>query len=267
MVGRLQRELDARSRDRARPAAWIVPEAGHIPRDIDWASGLNPGFRFAGRALPDTPSISRAASPPPGHPIDVRVLKRRAAWPFATTPSRVPWWCATETFLDERAPRTWDDYLDFPPFARSTCGRRSVSGGEPGPGPRAGWAPPGRRRQLRELGPARRASGVRGRSPPQHAKYLLIPSPRGALDICNHLARRAAQKPRRTTPTAWPIMAEIGVIDHDLRPRFGCECRGSGTAGPLYAPVDDGEVHGSSRGSRRSRAVPGECGRYLKAQI
>jgi len=101
IVGRLQRELDARSEIALALLHGSFPKGGTY-RDIDVAVWLNPVQLHLHL----------------GRPIDVRVLNDAPlAFRYHALQGR-PLVLRDETFLDELRARTWDDYLDFQPFAR-----------------------------------------------------------------------------------------------------------------------------------------------------
>ena len=64
------------------------------------------------------------------------------------------------------------------------------------------------------------------------------------------------------------IMAELGVIDHDLRTRLMRMARFRNLLVHLYARVDDGEVHRVIREDLGDlERYLASVGRYLKAEI
>jgi uncharacterized protein YutE (UPF0331/DUF86 family) len=98
-------------------------------------------------------------------------------------------------------------------------------------------------RQLRELGqPPREVFLAEARSV-NSAKYLLIVATEAALDICNHLAARRGARSPEYDADCMAIMAEIGVIDDDLKARMMRMARFRNLLVHLYARVDDAEVH------------------------
>ena len=52
------------------------------------------------------------------------------------------------------------------------------------------------------------------------AKYLLIVAAEAALDICNHLAARRGGRSPEDYADCMTVLAEIGVIDSDLKARL-----------------------------------------------
>ncbi len=116
-VGRLQRELDARFEIVLALLHGSFP-AGGTYRDIDVAVWLDPirlsreeRFRYA-------VDLSVHLHVHMASPIDVRVLNDAPlAFRYHALQGR-PLVVRDETFLDELRARTWDDYLDFQPFAR-----------------------------------------------------------------------------------------------------------------------------------------------------
>jgi hypothetical protein len=117
LCSRLRRELDAR------PEILLGLLHGSFARgeafrDIDIAVWLDPArlsrderFRFA---LDLSVELGLAL----GHPVDLRVLND-APLGFRYHALRgSPLVVRDEGFLDELRARTWDDYLDFQPFAR-----------------------------------------------------------------------------------------------------------------------------------------------------
>jgi uncharacterized protein YutE (UPF0331/DUF86 family) len=91
------------------------------------------------------------------------------------------------------------------------------------------------------------------------AKYLLIVAAEAALDICNHLAARRGGRSPADYADCVAILAEIGVIDGDLRARLVRMARFRNLLVHLYWKVDDGEVH------RVIREDLGDLDRYLMA--
>src|SRR3989441_9832395 len=98
-------------------------------------------------------------------------------------------------------------------------------------------------RQLRELGQSPRELFVADPRTTNSAKYLLIVATEAALDICNHLAARRGGRSPEDYADCMAIMAEIGVIDEDLKIRLMRMARFRNLLVHVYAPVDDGEVH------------------------
>jgi len=117
IVGRLQRELDARPEIVLALLHGSFPEGGTY-RDIDVALWLDPirlsreeRFRYA-------VDLSVQLHLQMASPIDVRVLNDAPlAFRYHALQGRLLV-VRDETFLDELRARTWDDYFDFQPFAR-----------------------------------------------------------------------------------------------------------------------------------------------------
>jgi predicted nucleotidyltransferase len=117
IVARLRRELEAR------PEVVLALlhgsfARGAVYRDIDVAIWLDPA-----RLLPDerfryTLDLSVHLGRRLGLPSDVRVLNDAPlAFRYHALQGR-PIIARDEEFLDELRARTWDDYIDFQPFAR-----------------------------------------------------------------------------------------------------------------------------------------------------
>jgi len=98
-------------------------------------------------------------------------------------------------------------------------------------------------RQLREVGRLSRESFLADHRAVNSAKYLLIVAAEAALDICNHLAARLGARSPEDYADCMAILAEIGVIDDDLKTRLVRMARFRNVLVHLYARVDDGEVH------------------------
>lgn len=117
IVGRLQRELEPRS-EIALAVLHGSFEQGLTYRDIDVAIWLIPDrippserFRYA-------LDLSVQLHLELGCPVDVRVLNEAPlAFRYHALQGR-PLVVRDDAFLDELRARTWDDYLDFQPFAR-----------------------------------------------------------------------------------------------------------------------------------------------------
>jgi len=100
------------------------------------------------------------------------------------------------------------------------------------------------------------------------AKYLLIVATEAALDICNHLAAKAGGRSPQDYADCMAVLAEIGVIDQDLRLRMSKMARFRNLLVHLYGNVDDREVFrviAENLGDLELylKAV----GRYLKAEV
>jgi uncharacterized protein YutE (UPF0331/DUF86 family) len=123
-------------------------------------------------------------------------------------------------------------------------------------------------RQLRELGEATREMFVADARSVNSAKYLLIVATEAALDICNHLAARRGGRSPEDYADCMAIMAEIGVIDEDLKIRLMRMARFRNLLVHVYARVDDGEVHRVIRENLGDlERYLASVGRYLKAEI
>jgi uncharacterized protein YutE (UPF0331/DUF86 family) len=75
-------------------------------------------------------------------------------------------------------------------------------------------------RQLRELAAIPRAVFLADSRAKNSAKYLLIVAAEAALDICNHLAARRGGRSPEDYADCMTVLAEIGVIDSDLKARL-----------------------------------------------
>jgi uncharacterized protein YutE (UPF0331/DUF86 family) len=123
-------------------------------------------------------------------------------------------------------------------------------------------------RQLRELGQPSHELFVADPRATNSAKYLLIVAAEAALDICNHLAARRGGRSPEDYADCMAIMAEIGVIDHDLATRLMRMSRFRNLLVHLYARVNDGEVHRVIREDLGDlERYLASVGRYLKAEI
>ena len=123
-------------------------------------------------------------------------------------------------------------------------------------------------RQLRELGEVRRDLFVSDARSVNSAKYLLIVATEATLDICNHLAARRGGRSPEDYADCMAIMAEIGVIDDDLKIRLMRMARFRNLLVHLYARVDDGEVHRTIRENLGDlEQYLASVGRSLKAEV
>jgi uncharacterized protein YutE (UPF0331/DUF86 family) len=123
-------------------------------------------------------------------------------------------------------------------------------------------------RQLRELGEAPRDRFVADPRTANSAKYLLIVATESALDICNHLAARRGSRSPEDYADCMAIMAELGVVDDELRTRLMRMARFRNLLVHLYARVDDGQVHRVIREDLGDlERYLASVGRYLKAEI
>jgi len=91
------------------------------------------------------------------------------------------------------------------------------------------------------------------------AKYLLIVAAEAALDICNHLAARRGARSPEDYADCMTVLAEIGVIDGDLKTRLVRMARFRNLLVHLYARVDDAQVH------RVMQQDLGDFDRYLQS--
>jgi uncharacterized protein YutE (UPF0331/DUF86 family) len=123
-------------------------------------------------------------------------------------------------------------------------------------------------RQLRELGRSPREAFLADAPSVNSAKYLLIVATEAALDICNHLAARRGARSPEDYADCMAIMAELGVIDDELKARMMRMARFRNLLVHLYARVDDAQVHRVIRENlgdlERYLASVGE---YLKAEL
>jgi len=123
-------------------------------------------------------------------------------------------------------------------------------------------------RQLRELGQVPREVFVADPRATNSAKYLLIVAAEAALDICNHLAARRSARSPEDYADCMAIMAEIRVVDDDLKTRLMRMSRFRNLLVHLYARVNDGEVHRVIREDLGDlERYLESVGRYLKAEI
>lgn len=117
IAGALRRELEARPEVVLALLHGSFSKGGAY-RDIDVAVWLDPGrlslddrFRYA-------LDLSVHLQLQLGSPIDVRVLNDASlAFRYHALQGR-PLVTRDDEFLDELRARTWDDYIDFQPFAR-----------------------------------------------------------------------------------------------------------------------------------------------------
>jgi uncharacterized protein YutE (UPF0331/DUF86 family) len=123
-------------------------------------------------------------------------------------------------------------------------------------------------RQLRELGAPTREMFVADARSVNSAKYLLIVATEAALDICNHLAARRGGRSPADYADCMAIMAEIGVIDDELKTRLMRMARFRNLLVHVYARVDDAEVHRVIRDDLGDlERYLTSVGRYLKAEV
>lgn len=117
IVARLNRELEARS-DIVLALLHGSFTRGGAYGDIDVAVWLDPGRLAMDERFRYALDLSVHLHVQLGRPIDVRVLNDAPlAFRYHALQGR-PLVVRDEEFLDELRARTWDDYLDFQPFAR-----------------------------------------------------------------------------------------------------------------------------------------------------
>ena len=117
IVGGLKRELGARPEIVLALLHGSFPQ-GRAYRDIDVAVWLDPGRLSPDERFRYALDLSVQLHLRLGCPIDVRVLDDAPlAFRYHALRGR-PLVVRDERFLDELRARTWDDYLDFQPFAR-----------------------------------------------------------------------------------------------------------------------------------------------------
>ena len=117
IVARLKRELKARSEIVLALLHGSFTQGGAY-RDIDVAVWLDPGRLSRDERFRYALDLSVHLHVQLGRAIDVRVLNDAPlAFRYHALKGR-PLVSPDEEFLDELRARTWDDYLDFQPFAR-----------------------------------------------------------------------------------------------------------------------------------------------------
>ena len=117
IVGGLQRHLEARSEIVLALLHGSFLRDGPY-RDVDVAVWLDPGALSRDERFRYALDLSVHLALELGAPIDVRVLNDAPlAFRYHALRGR-PLLVRDERFLDELRERTWDDYLDFLPFAR-----------------------------------------------------------------------------------------------------------------------------------------------------
>ena len=102
-------------------------------------------------------------------------------------------------------------------------------------------------RQLREVAVLPRDAFLADSRTVNSAKYLLIVATEAALDICNHLAARRGARSPEDYADCMVVLAEIGVIDNDLRTRLVRMALFRNLLVHVYAKVDDGDRKRSCR--------------------
>ena len=117
IAGALRRELEARPEVVLALLHGSFSKGGAY-RDIDVAVWLDPGRLSTDERFRYALDLSVHLHVQLGRPIDVRVLNDAPlAFRYHALQGR-PLVVRDEEFLDELRARTWDDYLDFQPFAR-----------------------------------------------------------------------------------------------------------------------------------------------------
>jgi predicted nucleotidyltransferase len=117
IVERLRRELEARPEIVLALLHGSFAQGGTY-RDVDVAVWLDPGALPRDERFRYALDLSVRLHVELGSPIDVRVLNDAPlAFRYHALRGR-PLVVRDERFLDELRERTWDDYLDFLPFAR-----------------------------------------------------------------------------------------------------------------------------------------------------
>jgi uncharacterized protein YutE (UPF0331/DUF86 family) len=112
-------------------------------------------------------------------------------------------------------------------------------------------------RELQEIGQTPKEIFLKDSRLVNSAKYLLIVAAEAALDICNHLAARKGGRSPTDYADCIAILAEIGVIDEELKQRMVRMARFRNLLVHLYWRVDDAEVY------RVIREELGDFDRYL----
>ena len=87
-------------------------------RDIDVAVWFDPARLPKDERFRSALHLSVHLGPILGHPVDVRVLNDAPLSFRYHALAGIPLVVRDEAFLDELRARTWDEYLDFQPFAR-----------------------------------------------------------------------------------------------------------------------------------------------------
>jgi uncharacterized protein YutE (UPF0331/DUF86 family) len=123
-------------------------------------------------------------------------------------------------------------------------------------------------RQLQEVGVQDVEAFLRDAKSVNSAKYLLIVATEAALDICNHLAAKKGGRSPEDYADCMTILAEVGVLDADLKVRMSKMARFRNLLVHLYWKVDDREVWRVIRESLQDfEAYLRAVGRYLQAEL
>lgn len=112
-------------------------------------------------------------------------------------------------------------------------------------------------RELREIGQTPQETFLKDSRLVHSSKYLLIVAAEAALDICNHLVARKGGRSPADYPDCIAILAEIGVIEEELKQRLVRMARFRNLLVHLYRKVEDAEVY------RVIREDLGDFDRYL----
>lgn len=100
------------------------------------------------------------------------------------------------------------------------------------------------------------------------SKYLLIVAAEAALDICNHVVSRRGGRSPQDYADSIAILAELGAIDEELKPRLVAMARFRNLIVHLYGKVDNREVYRVLQDHLEDfdRYLAG-LGRYLGAEL
>lgn len=123
-------------------------------------------------------------------------------------------------------------------------------------------------RQLHEIGMQDVEAFLLDAKTVNSAKYLLIVAAEAALDICNHLAAKKGGRSPEDYADCMTILAEVGVLEPDLKVRMCKMARFRNLLVHLYWRVDDREVWRVIRESLQDfEAYLRAIGRYLQAEL
>jgi uncharacterized protein YutE (UPF0331/DUF86 family) len=123
-------------------------------------------------------------------------------------------------------------------------------------------------RQLQEIAEIPREAFLGDARAVNSAKYLLIVAAEAALDICNHLAARRGGRSPEDYADCIAILAEIGVIDEELKRRLVRMARFRNLLVHLYWKVEDAEVYRVIKEDLHDFArYLLSVGHYLKAEL